>query len=771
MKYSFSPILLACLTFLVPYSFYNSFGQATGNAKEDFLYGEYYLSQGRYSEAIPFYESLLKENSENCNASYRLGLCYSKMIGEQYKALPYLKKAVTNVVKNYEEGNYKNLAAPIECWLLLGDAYHRNNELTNASFAYHKYLELIGNSDEEAKLIAKRKIEGLGISYEFQRIENHVVLMNMGSRINSRFSDYNPVLSGDQKTMVYTQYWESFDQIMITYKMDNKWSTPVSINDQIGSNGDCYSSALSFKGDELFLIRYGDENYNIYTSKCIDGIWTKMTPLNKKINSKYQESSICISSDGTTIYFSSDRPGGEGGFDIYSAEKAGNEWGNIQNLGKTINTKHNEEGPYISYDGTVLYFSSDGHETVGNMDIMYSEIDNEGNWQTPVNMGFPINTTNDDLFYIYFKNTKTGYLSRDLPEGLGKNDIYAIVNDNITAIPEGAFLIKNIVEAKLSTKDDLGLNHYASADSTASDTSEVNKQFAGNESNITEKSGAHNNTTDAAGIGVISTVTALSASSASAVTTGNVMPVSAVSTSGITPISGTSGNIEVVNEETQTNHSTDVSIQPNVSTNTISTVDENKVNTENTNAAAGNNQNEKIAENPISDESHIPTELTTSGKDNSSAGQQSSENSVNGISVQENTENPAKGEVVEVTISTTSENRESQPAEFTSTNLQSQQPGVSAFTAKESNVNEVSDSVPTYTIQIMALKKYKKCAHFKIKPLIVSYGADSLYRYTTGEYKGWSVALTHLEEIRANGYPDAFISNIDAISNYKRSKK
>ena len=405
-------------------------GQATGDPQEDFLYGEYYLVQDLYQEALPFYLSALETNPDNSNINYCIGLCYMKIIGEQHNALPYLEKAVKEVDEHYIEGRYKNPAAPIEAWLLLGDAYHRENNLLQASFAYHQYKKLVENNDKQKYEMVMQKITNLGISSEFQRFKNDVRIINLGATINSRFSDYNPVLSGDQMTMVYTQYWETFDNVMITHRIPEGWTTPVSINDPIGSQGNCYTSALSFDGTELFLIWHDAMDYDIYVTYFRNGEWTKMEPLPGKVNSRYPETSVSISADGYFMYFSSNRPGGEGGFDIYRAERKGNEWVDVQNLGKAINTVNNEEAPYITYDGTTLYFSSNGHETVGNMDILYSELDDAGNWTSPVNIGLPVNTTNDDIFYMYFPDTKSGYMARDLTDGYGKNDLYRVQTGN-----------------------------------------------------------------------------------------------------------------------------------------------------------------------------------------------------------------------------------------------------------------------------------------------------------------------------------------------------
>ncbi len=408
-------------------------GQAINDPKEDFLYGEFYLEQYKHQEALTFYLSALKYSPDNCNLNYRVGLCYMNIIGQQTKALPFLEKSVLEINENYVPGKYKNNGAPKEAWLLLGDAYHRDNKLLEASFAYNKYKELIQHSEKEKNIIIHDRIVALGISNEQQRDKHNIRFINLGQNINSRFSDYNPVLSGNQEVLLYTQYWESYDRIMMSRKTPDGWTVPIEINEQIGSFGNCYTSSISYDGTELYLIKNNDNNFDIYVAVMQDSLWGEMQALSN-INTRYHESSACISSDGYYLYFSSNRPGGEGGFDIYQANKVDDKWGNQVNIGSIINTKGDEEAPFITMDGTILYFSSDGHESVGNMDILYSEKKETGGWKEPVNIGVPMNTTDDDLFFVFYKESRSGYLSRDRAEGYGKNDIYKVHFGEVPAL-------------------------------------------------------------------------------------------------------------------------------------------------------------------------------------------------------------------------------------------------------------------------------------------------------------------------------------------------
>ena len=409
------------------------FSQATGDPKEDFLYGEFYIEQHDYKRALPFYLSALSANTTNCNINFRVGECFLNILGQQSQALPYLENAVKSITESYIPGRYTNQQAPPIAWMYLGDAYHRENMLQEASYAYFKFKSYLNERDKELLAEINRRIVGLGISFEYQRNIEFINMANMGPVINTRFSDYNPVLSGDQRTLLYTSFWESYDRVLMSTLTPDGWTTPIEINDQLQSRGDCYTTALSYQGDFLVLVRKENEfNSDLYYSTFTEGRCQPIQAFGKNINSSWLESSACLSRDASELYFSSDRPGGEGGFDIYVSILKDGEWGKPKNLGKAINTPYDEEAPYISSDDKTLHFSSNGHESVGGMDFLVSRKTEDGDWGHPENMGLPYNTTEDDVFIIYFDETETGYFSRETLSGLGKQDIIIVQNGDFT---------------------------------------------------------------------------------------------------------------------------------------------------------------------------------------------------------------------------------------------------------------------------------------------------------------------------------------------------
>jgi hypothetical protein len=218
----------------------------------------------------------------------------------------------------------------------------------------------------------------------------------------------------------------------------------VNINTQIISDGDLYPTSISFDGNELYLVKRTEGNTDIYVSCLVDRIWTEATKMNKKINSPFNETHASISEDGKLLYFASDKPRGIGGLDIYVSKKdAKNQWGKAKNLGKIINTKFDEDTPFITNNGKRLFFSSQGHYNMGGFDIFYSEKDNK-KWQIPVNIGYPINNTGDNLFFMPLKGGEIAYISKFIDNENDNKEIYKL--EIFTNLP----ILKKPVKGKIT---------------------------------------------------------------------------------------------------------------------------------------------------------------------------------------------------------------------------------------------------------------------------------------------------------------------------------
>ncbi len=405
----------------------SAFSQNQKDIKEAFLDGEYFLAYDEYIDALPFYKKVYDVNPENANINYKLGLCYLNIPGQKSQAIPYLLKAVKNVSADYKEGNYKEVSAPVDAYFFLGNAYQIQNNLVDAEKNYKIYLGYLDPSDTTNINFVNQNI--LSCQYASEIIENRVYfeLKNIGKVINTASNDFDAVVSGDGTTLVYISSLKFYDALFYSRKNSKgEWGFPVNITPDIKSDGDYYPTGISYKGDSLLLSRNDNFNSDLYISVIKDGQWTPATKLGGNINSKFWESHASFSKDGKTIFFTSNRAGGHGGLDIYKTEiQSDGTWGKPVNLGPTINSQFNEETPFISDDMKTLFFSSQGHKTMGGFDIFSSEIGANGQWQEPENIGYPINSTDDDLFFIPMNNGIGGYFSfAGGDPNYGQNDIY-----------------------------------------------------------------------------------------------------------------------------------------------------------------------------------------------------------------------------------------------------------------------------------------------------------------------------------------------------------
>ncbi len=334
----------------------------------------------------------------------------------------------------------------LEYWI--GKGYQYGLDFDNALKYYTKYYDRLGknpNYQGENKVELKeveRRIAECKNGKEFVANPKNYSIINIGSKINSEFDDYAPVLNEKEDEIIFTTRRRDgntnenvaddnlpYEDIFSTKKTASGWSAAKNIGNSVNTKFNDSNLALSANSKTLFL--YEDEgNGDIYFSdRQPDGSWGVPKALPGVINSTFRESSISISKDGKTIYFSSERPGGLGGSDIYVCTKdAKGEWSNGKNLGPGINTELDEDGPFIDYDGQTLFFSSHGRKGMGGYDIFKSKMIDVGKneWSEPENLGYPINTPDDDVFYVSTKDGKRGYYASVRDDGIGYSDIYMI---------------------------------------------------------------------------------------------------------------------------------------------------------------------------------------------------------------------------------------------------------------------------------------------------------------------------------------------------------
>lgn len=374
---------------------------------------EEYLDAEEHIEALPLYILLEKKEIINANIYYKIGMCYLNLRGKKTKAIPYLEYAAANTTSAYQN-TFEETKAPLKALLLLGVAYRINNQPKKAIETFNILKDSIESTDLEFESV---------IDMHIQRCENAMLLgafpgeprtERLPSRINNEFSNFNPVLVNHDSLLFYMNELPFYDAFMEVSMEDGEWGMPNNITPAIGSDGDHILVGSTNDGNQIFLYIYEAMMAGqIYTCKRTEKGWTDLEPLNENINTPYHETHASISADGKTLYFTSNRPGGQGGMDIYKSVLDDNgQWGKAINLGPVINTPYNEETPIINQDDNILYFSSQGHLNMGGYDVFHSLKRGDDGWREPINMGSPVSTTDDDLFYYPLESTVSGLMSR-----------------------------------------------------------------------------------------------------------------------------------------------------------------------------------------------------------------------------------------------------------------------------------------------------------------------------------------------------------------------
>jgi Tol biopolymer transport system component len=408
-----------------------------GDFAKRFADGEYHLQFQNYAEALPIFLELANADANNANVNYKAGLCYLNIPGQKTKAIPYLERATANTARNYEEFSPNEKRAPEIAHYDLGSAYLLDKQFEKASEAFNKYKGLIGTKNKELSKEVDRQINIAEFAARTTKAPVNVEFKNLGGLLNSKYPDYTPVLTPDESSIIFTSRRDGFgnyqninglyfESIFISNLQNGEWQAPLLISPNI--NADENDAILSISADGQKLLFYKDEknNGNIFLSNAKGEMWDTPIELGANINSKTKEYGACLSPDGNLLFFASDKKGGKGGMDLYVSEKGKDGvWGPATNL--NINTQYDEQFPWMAQDGKTLYFASDGHETMGGLDIVMCTYDAAAKTcSAPVNLGYPINTPDDDYSIVFTQDGRKAYVAQARQDSNGDYDIYEV---------------------------------------------------------------------------------------------------------------------------------------------------------------------------------------------------------------------------------------------------------------------------------------------------------------------------------------------------------
>ncbi|MBL7950155.1 MAG: PD40 domain-containing protein [Flavobacteriales bacterium] len=413
--------------------------------------GNKLMEEKFYNQAADIWSGLLATDAENANLNYKLGASYFNSYNQKAKALPFLEKAAalrksdfgSFNTAGYDPFDPRERNAPAEVDYYLGRAYHLNGQFDKADMAYQKFLD---ESDPKHELRdqASRGKEQTANARVLQASPMDYQISNVGQVINWAGPDFSPVLSVDGNALFYTSRrvrpdssnsavidpiaGQPYENVYVSYKdREGTWQKPevLNINPAVGHLATINVAA---DGQTLFVYRDDGGDGNIYESKLVGEIWSDPVLMGSDINTKAWETHGALTADGNTFYFVSDRKDASiGGRDIYRVVRLPNgEWSKAQNLSPVVNTRYDEDGPFIHPNGRTLYFSSKGHNSMGGFDIFYTEMNDDGSWTAPKNLGAPLNTTDDDVFFVTTADGRRGYFSSDQNAGYGEKDIYFV---------------------------------------------------------------------------------------------------------------------------------------------------------------------------------------------------------------------------------------------------------------------------------------------------------------------------------------------------------
>ncbi len=416
--------------------------------------------EGNHEAAIGLFTQIINETPDHIDALTQLGVTYMESNQQMDSAIILFDKVLS-------------LIPPEDIYDPFGIYLHQVKARTyNLMLKPRQALAVLNNIKDSVRL-DDLKAE---VSLELQQTANAIILLDnpiklkisdLGPSVNSEFDDHSPLVNITGQEMYFTsrrplgrdrklpdnQY---FENIYKSVNTGDGWQPPVAVEELIKRNEHLSILSLSADGNMLFI--YKDEGRitrNLFVSHRVNGKWQEPVKLPAPINSDFDETHASLSPDMSTLYFTSNRPGGYGGLDIYeiTKDKYG-KWEEPRNLGPAINTAYDEETPMMHPDGRTLYFNSDGPSSMGGFDVLYSQKLADGHWAAAVNMGYPVNSPDDDLFFMPTLDKSEAYLTTfRFSEGHGHSSIYHVTFEDA---PGGALAV---IEGTMENPDNLPLEH------------------------------------------------------------------------------------------------------------------------------------------------------------------------------------------------------------------------------------------------------------------------------------------------------------------------
>jgi hypothetical protein len=414
--------------------------------KDIYENAELFFVEEDYENALTEYSKLEPNYPEQPELIFKIAVCLMVKSDGIEKSYLYFKRLDREKFKKLDYDFY------------YGKSLHLNSMFDEAITELTKYNE--GGKKKRYFDEANKIIGYCNNAKALTKDHTELTINNLEKPINTANSEYVPLINADESMLIFTYRGERsmgglqnpivnpesstgeyYEDVFYCIKDSlGNWTEPQPIPGEINTKENEACVSLSSDGQTLYIFESTElDEGAIYESKLEGTEWGKPTRLFGDINSLSWEGSISVTADGKTAYFSSERPGGKGGKDLYIAHLLEDgSWGNVKNMGDSINTSFDEDAPYIHPSGEFFIFSSTGHNSIGYYDIFESNITDDTVFSKAINLGTPLNTPGNDVFYTLTTNGKHGYYSSGKSRGYGKQDIYRVepgyVGDEITLV-------------------------------------------------------------------------------------------------------------------------------------------------------------------------------------------------------------------------------------------------------------------------------------------------------------------------------------------------
>lgn len=451
------------LFMLIIFFFISVFAQ---KSEKEFKKAHVHYTYGDYDTALKLHYKLHQRDSLHVKNNYYLGICYLEAMQNEkaldiFQKIKFFRMPYKSIILEYDF--YHDTYRSNVYFFNYAKALHLNHQFEKAITYYKDFLSFLNikypKKYDDVKVFVVRQIEMCKNGLILLKYPvHHIEIKNMGEKINSKYDDIAPLLDLEEHVLLFTSRrphndstetqrmdldYEYMEDIYMSVKGDDhqhEWNEPFRIDDEVNTKDHDAGVGLSASGCHLFIYRNNNTGEgNLYETHINDeGKWSTPEKMPEGINTKYTESHATISADGTRLFFTSNRPG-MGKTDIYFSQKMSNDenilWTKPILLDSMINTSESEESPFLSYDGNTLYFSSKGHNSMGGYDIFKSEYNPiTKRWSKAENLGYPINTADNDVFFVWTKHGTHAYFSSHHEDSYGEHDLYLMTIDT-TYVP------------------------------------------------------------------------------------------------------------------------------------------------------------------------------------------------------------------------------------------------------------------------------------------------------------------------------------------------